>query len=207
MAGSREPGPLGGDPEVQDIDDGTLVLGRSPRPGPVDRAPAFHAGIDTRSRRAVPPLPQASHGLPSQAKVHVLREGSQGVEVQKLQRQLNARLAPSPRLAIDGLFGPRTRDAVQQYQRGVSIAADGVVGKDTWYYLLKGDKAASLQAPSSTAAASSSGTGALVGSPAGTPSPGLNASNVWEWPLRDKFTNVLLRTAPKVPGGMRDEFV
>lgn len=35
MASSRSPGPLGLNPEVQDLNDGTMIRGLSPRPGPI----------------------------------------------------------------------------------------------------------------------------------------------------------------------------
>ncbi|GGY33278.1 peptidoglycan-binding protein [Pseudoduganella albidiflava] len=154
------------------------------------------------------PIPRANS---ADSRIHVLREGSQGTAVQKLQRQLNARLTPSPRLAVDGQFGPRTHQAVLQYQRGISISADGVAGKQTWYHLLKGDKA-TLQQEAGTA-----GQVATGGSPIRPDNPAaagasnvtllhIGASDVWEWPLHDKFIQALRRTATKLPGNMRQEF-
>jgi hypothetical protein len=46
--------------------------------------------------------------------------------LQKLLNRSGARLSP------DGAFGPRTRDAVMQFQRQRQLSADGVVGADTW---------------------------------------------------------------------------
>ena len=38
---------------------------------------------------------------------------------------------------IDGLFGGGTESAVKKFQASVGIAADGIVGQDTWNKLLK----------------------------------------------------------------------
>ena len=66
-----------------------------------------------------------------------LAEGSNGAVVQKLQTALNegrGDFAPSsnPVLAVDGSFGPLTAAAVKGAQQSGSIAADGVVGLQTW---------------------------------------------------------------------------
>src|SRR5438552_4118569 len=140
MTGSRKPGPLGLNPEVQDLNDGTMIRGLSPRPGPTGEPSVLIANVHGK-----PPVALLTTRAPrekaSQAKIQILRQGSRGPETQKLQRQLNARLTPFPKLAVDGMFGPLTHQAVVQYQQGVSIAANGIVGKQTWYHLLKGDKA------------------------------------------------------------------
>jgi Putative peptidoglycan binding domain len=184
MAGSLKPGPLGQNPEVQDLNDGTMIRGLSPRPGPIGTKAASSASF--HGRPSVPsPTTRTPRRKASQVELQALRQGSRGPQVQKLQRLLNARLTPSPSLAIAGVFGSLTHQAVLQYQKGASIAADGIVGKQTWYHLLKGDKAVR---PSKIA-----------------PPPTV-AVGVWEWPLEDKFAEALRRTAPKLPGRMRHEF-
>ena len=65
----------------------------------------------------------------------LLRAGSKGRDVKRLQLLLNSKLKPSPRLKPDGEFGPRTRDAVERFQKERRLAADGVVGPKTWYAL------------------------------------------------------------------------
>ncbi|HKX31855.1 MAG TPA: peptidoglycan-binding protein, partial [Blastocatellia bacterium] len=182
-----------------------MIRSLSPRPGPVGAQ-----GTSTTAQGPPPansPPAQASGKKAMEVNLRVLRQGSRGPEVQKLQRQLNARLTPSPKLAVDGVFGPVTHQTVLQYQRGVSIVADGTVGKQTWYYLLKGDQATVLQpaiprTQLGVAAAPSSTVPALPARPA-LPAP---AAGVWEWPLEDKFAEALRRTAPKLPGSMRHEF-
>ena len=68
----------------------------------------------------------------------VLREGSTGQAVSALQfflaivAQFRYNI-PSP--AIDGIFGPVTRQSVEAFQRQVGLAVDGIVGRNTWYRL------------------------------------------------------------------------
>ncbi len=61
----------------------------------------------------------------------VLRQGTanSAVTVRSLQYLLNAHGAG---LAVDGIFGPRTNSAVQNYQASHGLAVDGIVGPQTW---------------------------------------------------------------------------
>ncbi len=62
----------------------------------------------------------------------ILKRGSRGADVKKLQKLLNARgLSPHP-IALDGVFGPTTLDAVKKFQRQAHIPVDGIVGGKTW---------------------------------------------------------------------------
>lgn len=54
-----------------------------------------------------------------------LRLGARGEAVRELQQKLGIEPA-------DGSFGPRTDDAVKEYQRAQGLPADGVVGPRTW---------------------------------------------------------------------------
>ncbi|WP_168206220.1 peptidoglycan-binding protein [Labrenzia sp. PHM005] len=58
----------------------------------------------------------------------VLRIGDQGIAVENLQKSL-VRLGHP--LLIDGDFGPKTRHAVQAFQRSHDLTPDGVVGART----------------------------------------------------------------------------
>jgi peptidoglycan hydrolase-like protein with peptidoglycan-binding domain len=58
-----------------------------------------------------------------------LREGSKGAHVVQLQALL--------KLGQDGIFGPRTKKAVQQFQQMHNLFPDGVVGTYTWKALLR----------------------------------------------------------------------
>ncbi|MBF2018442.1 MAG: peptidoglycan-binding protein [Rivularia sp. T60_A2020_040] len=60
----------------------------------------------------------------------VLREGSRGQEVVKLQEGLKKLNFYSG--AIDGVFGSATKDAVIKFQRAQGLVADGIVGTKTW---------------------------------------------------------------------------
>jgi peptidoglycan hydrolase-like protein with peptidoglycan-binding domain len=60
----------------------------------------------------------------------VLKSGSKGEAVTGLQSQLY-RLGYDPG-AQDGVFGRRTESAVKQFQRDKGLAADGIVGPQTW---------------------------------------------------------------------------
>jgi len=64
------------------------------------------------------------------AAMHVVKKGAVGIEVLVLQTQLNS-LGASPKLAVDGLFGPKTRRAVVMFQKSNNLAPDGIVGQHT----------------------------------------------------------------------------
>jgi N-acetyl-anhydromuramyl-L-alanine amidase AmpD len=66
----------------------------------------------------------------------VLREGSSGADVRRLQRSLTAALGRT--LAIDGSFGSGTAQAVRDYQSSRALTADGIVGTATWTALQSG---------------------------------------------------------------------
>ena len=209
MAASRIPGPIGTSGVPQNLDDGTMIRALSPLPGPIG---LFRASAEVFSHFGsmvlIPPKPIYQTAKPA---VQLLRQGNRGPEVDKLQRLLNLRTQPSSNLKVDGVFGPVTLHAVQQYQKGVSSAADGIVGKDTWYHLLKGDKATVLQPPIRPLQAATAGSNKTAASqpPMPAPSPlaiSTPAAGILEWPLEDKFAEALRRTAPKLPGSMRHEF-
>jgi len=62
----------------------------------------------------------------------ILKHGSRGEDVRKLQKLLNARgLCPEP-IALDGIFGKTTLDAVKRFQRQAHLPVDGIVGGKTW---------------------------------------------------------------------------
>ncbi|MBV9182159.1 MAG: peptidoglycan-binding protein [Acidobacteria bacterium] len=66
-----------------------------------------------------------------------LSEGSHGTAVERLQTVLNegrGDFAPSsnPVLTVDGDYGPQTATAVRGTQHEGGIAADGIVGLQTW---------------------------------------------------------------------------
>ena len=82
--------------------------------------------------------------------------GSTGSAVSKLQTVLNEH---GYSLAVDGIFGDRTRAAVRDYQKKNNLKLDGIVGKETWGSLLASPAyAASGSTGSSRVSGSSSGT-------------------------------------------------
>ena len=80
-------------------------------------------------------------GIQSSYPGTALRVGSSGPEVVVIQTELNriAQDYPSiPKIPeIDGIFGSRTEAAVRRFQEIFNLAVDGVVGKATWYELVR----------------------------------------------------------------------
>lgn len=54
----------------------------------------------------------------------VLKLGSKGEEVEDLQLYL--------KIKVDGIFGPKTEEAVKKFQRENKLTPDGIVGEKTW---------------------------------------------------------------------------
>jgi hypothetical protein len=65
----------------------------------------------------------------------LLRYGSSGNGVKELQTLLNT--AQTAGLVVDGSFGALTLKKVTEFQKSRSLAADGVVGSNTWKELCK----------------------------------------------------------------------
>ena len=70
-----------------------------------------------------------------------LRRGSSGPNVVVVQVELN-RISQNypaiPKLAnVDGIFGSRTESAVRKFQQIFNLTPDGIVGKATWYALVR----------------------------------------------------------------------
>ncbi len=62
----------------------------------------------------------------------LLSEGSRGQEVINLQEALNYQLPEAlPRLAVDRIFGPKTKARTKEFQTIRGLAADGIVGPKT----------------------------------------------------------------------------
>jgi peptidoglycan hydrolase-like protein with peptidoglycan-binding domain len=62
--------------------------------------------------------------------VPVLRLGSEGTEVERLQQRLGAWGFYSGE--IDGIFGEATEESVRQFQEKFDLEIDGIVGQSTW---------------------------------------------------------------------------
>ncbi|MDH6223486.1 MULTISPECIES: glycoside hydrolase domain-containing protein [Streptomyces] len=65
-----------------------------------------------------------------------VQSGSTGEAVTRVQRALTAALGRT--VAVDGVFGPGTAQAVRDYQSSRGLAVDGVVGAGTWGALQAG---------------------------------------------------------------------
>lgn len=63
----------------------------------------------------------------------ILKEGSRGSYVRFLQQLLESQLIPVGN--IDGIFGAKTKEAVQTFQTYNNLAVDGIVGNNTWAIL------------------------------------------------------------------------
>lgn len=65
----------------------------------------------------------------------MLKEGSTGLLVKQLQERLaGGGFNPGQ---VDGIFGPKTREAVIQFQNNKGLAPDGIVGTQTWAALME----------------------------------------------------------------------
>ena len=67
-----------------------------------------------------------------------LSSGATGSDVIELQSRLNNAPSGSVPLDVDGIFGPKTRARVVEFQARKGLAADGIVGPKTWAALLEG---------------------------------------------------------------------
>lgn len=66
---------------------------------------------------------------------YVLKQGDIGISVNKMQAYLNLfqeRGLIQTRNLQDGVYGPRTMAAVQEFQRYAGLPQDGVIGNNTW---------------------------------------------------------------------------
>ena len=106
----------------------------------VASAPLHDAGHPTPSQvhHPLPAHPQATDPRHHQTQVHehalVLREGAQGRAVHDLQTSLAAmgyRGDDSRSLHADSDFGPRTKHAVEAFQRAHGLEPDGIAGPRT----------------------------------------------------------------------------
>ena len=75
------------------------------------------------------------------ALIIVVASGSTGDAERGVQEEFQFRNLsgdPALGLAVDGIFGPKTRAAVRGFQQAPGIAADGIVGPVTWRALVSG---------------------------------------------------------------------
>lgn len=75
-------------------------------------------------------------GVPVSFPGEVLQEGSSSSYVRTIQSQLNAIASVYtliPKIAEDGIYGPKTKEAVTAFQKIFSLPQSGVVDYTTWY--------------------------------------------------------------------------
>ena len=75
-------------------------------------------------------------GVPSSFPGYNLSVGAQGAKVMQIQEQLN-RISQNypaiPRIVADGIYGERTKEAVETFQRVFLLPVTGIVDYPTWY--------------------------------------------------------------------------
>lgn len=67
----------------------------------------------------------------------MVKKGAKGNVTRLIQERLNR---VGFNLTTDGIFGENTKNAVIVFQRNRGLTQDGIVGKNTWEWLLKGTK-------------------------------------------------------------------
>ena len=75
-------------------------------------------------------------GIPASWPGYILDIGSSGAKVTQIQEQLNtiAESYPSlPQIAVDGIYGSRTKNAVEKFQNIFGLPRTGIVDYQTWY--------------------------------------------------------------------------
>lgn len=80
---------------------------------------------------------------------NMLRKGSQGEEVRRLQSSLVSAGYDVGSTGADGIYGPATERAVLSYQRDKGLQADGIAGEETLgsLYSLPGEEEAPVNDP------------------------------------------------------------
>ena len=95
---------------------------------------SYYGNIETVLNAPIRGITSSYPGTP-------LRVGSSGPSVVVVQASLN-RIAQNypaiPKIAnVDGIFGPRTESSVRAFQQIFGLTADGIVGKATWYAIVR----------------------------------------------------------------------
>lgn len=66
-----------------------------------------------------------------------VQRGSHGDAVMAVQSQIHGRGAGAY-VAVDGIFGPETDEAVRAFQALLGLKTDGIAGQETWRHLVNG---------------------------------------------------------------------
>ncbi len=117
------------DPEVWDISQSWARAQRlAAEPGMLPQARVAGATLVVAAVAAALPVPggtqnRAKSSGATEVRVQLLRYGSRGPAVAKVQRRLG--------IPADGIFGPQTRAAVRTFQKRHGLLVDGIVGPQT----------------------------------------------------------------------------
>jgi peptidoglycan DL-endopeptidase CwlO len=117
------------DPEVWDVSQSWAQAQRlAAEPGMLPQARVAGATLVVAAVAAALPVPGGAHNRAktsgaAEVRVELLRYGSRGPAVAKLQRKLG--------IPADGIFGPQTRAAVRAFQKRHGLLVDGIVGPQT----------------------------------------------------------------------------
>jgi peptidoglycan hydrolase-like protein with peptidoglycan-binding domain len=91
--------------------------------------PATTAGQATTPAHTAPVKTPTQSSTPASLPAVVLKPGASGTNVKSVQRALaSAGQSPGP---IDGVYGPKTEQAVSAFQGSAGITVDGVYGPQT----------------------------------------------------------------------------
>jgi cell wall-associated NlpC family hydrolase len=130
------------DPEVWDISQARAVWKRkAAEPGTLPQARKASATLVIAAVAAALPVSggaqsRAKASAAAEVRVQLLRMGSRGPAVAKVQRALG--------IDADGIFGPRTHTAVRAFQHRHALVVDGIVGPQTRAALFRQAPAAKL---------------------------------------------------------------
>ncbi len=78
------------------------------------------------------------NGVPVSWPGYNLQTGSRGNYVRIVQEELNTiskNFPAIPKVSVDGIFGPKTRESVMKFQSVFDLPANGIVDYPTWYKL------------------------------------------------------------------------
>jgi peptidoglycan hydrolase-like protein with peptidoglycan-binding domain len=124
------------DPELWDVSQARAVWKRkAAEPGSLPKPKVAGATLVVAALTAALPVSGGAHSRArtsgaAEVRVELLRYGSRGAAVAKVQRALG--------ITADGIFGPQTRKAVRAFQKRHGLLVDGIVGPQTQAALARG---------------------------------------------------------------------
>ena len=102
-----------------------------PTPAPTLQSAQKPSGDDWVDRLNKACASQGFNGYPT------VKKGAEGEITRLIQERLNS---VGFNLTTDGIFGENTKNAVKVFQKNRGLTQDGIVGPNTWEWLLKGTK-------------------------------------------------------------------